>query len=125
MIAVFCNEIDDIPHFLLLCPNAKAFWKSWAKWWFSITKTDIWHLSQLQENIWYGFVGSNGITDVSNYCILYAKYYIYIQRLFNQNKYDVYARLTLLKNTLIIEWEISINNKLDKFEKISIVYDQL
>ncbi len=21
----FCNEIDDIPYFLLLCPNIKAF----------------------------------------------------------------------------------------------------
>ncbi len=41
--------------------------------------------------ILFGFVGSNGIIDVLNYCILYAKYYIYIQRLFNQNKRDVYA----------------------------------
>ncbi len=46
--------------------------------------------------------------------------------LFNQNKLDVYAYLILLKNTLTIERQISINNnKLDKFEKLSIVYDQL
>ncbi len=113
----FCNEIDDIPHFLLLCPNVKAFWKSWAKWWFSVTKTEIRHVDHLQENILFGFVGSNGIIDVLNYCILYAKYYIYIQRIFNQNKLDVYAYLTLLKNTLILERQISINNnKLVKFE---------
>ncbi len=74
-----------------------------AKWWFSITKVDIRHVSHLQENILFGFVGSNGITDVLNYCILYAKYYIYIQRLFNQNKHDGYAYMTLLKNTLTIE----------------------
>ncbi len=48
-----------------------------------------------------------------------------MQRLFNQNKLDVYAYLTLLKNTSTIERQIYIdNNKLDKFEKISIVYDQ-
>ncbi len=91
------------PHFLLLCPNIKAFWKSWAKWWFSVTKTDIRNVDHLQESILFGFVGSNGITDVLNYCILYAKYYIYIQRLFNQNKLYVYAYLTFLKNTLTIE----------------------
>ncbi len=38
--------------------------KSWAKWWFSVTKTDITHVDDLQENILFGFVGSNGITDV-------------------------------------------------------------
>ncbi len=55
-----------------------------------------------------------------------AKYYIYIQRIFNQNKLDVYAYLTFLKNTLTIERQISIyNNKLDQFEIFSIVYDQL
>ncbi len=91
-----------------------------------VTKTDIRHANHLLENILFGFVGSNGITDVLSYCILYAKYYIYIQRLFNQNKLDVSAYLTLLKNTLAIERQISINNtKLDKFEKFSIVYDQL
>ncbi len=53
------------------------------------------------------------------------KIFIY-KWLFNQNKHDVYAFLTLLKTTLIIERQISINsNKLDKFEKVSIVYDQL
>ncbi len=59
----------DIPHFLLLCPNIKAFWKLWAKGWFSITKTNIRHVDHLQENILFGFVGSNSITDVLNYCI--------------------------------------------------------
>ncbi len=91
-----------------------------------MTETDIRHVDHLQENILFGFVSSNGIIDVLNYCILYAKYYIYIQSLSNQNKLDVYAYLTLLKNTLTIEQQISINiNKLDKFKQISIVYDHL
>ncbi len=49
----------------------------------------------------FGFVGFNTNTDVLNYSILYAKYYIYIKRLFNQNKHDVYVYLILPKNTLI------------------------
>ncbi len=36
------------------------------------------------------------------------------------------AYLTLLKNTLTIDRQISVNNnKLDRFERCSIVYDQL
>ncbi len=85
---------------------------------------DMWII--FRKIFYLGFVGSNSITDDLNYCILYAKYYIYIQRLFNQNKLDVDAYLTLLKNTLTIEQQTSINNnKLDKFEKNSIAYDQL
>ncbi len=89
-------------------------------------KTDIRHIDHLQKNILFGFVDSNIITDVLNYCILYAKYCIYILRLFNQNKLDVYAYPTILKNTLTKERLININNnKLDKFEKLSIVYNEL
>ncbi len=118
----FCNEIDDIPHFLLLCPNVKAFWKSWAKWRFSIATTDIRHVDNLQKNILFGFVGSNGFKILYSICKIL---YLYTN-LFNQNKLDVCAYLTLLKNTLTIERQISINNnKLDKFEIFSIVYDQL
>ncbi len=117
-----CNEIYDIPHFLLLCPNVKAFWKSWVKWWFSITNSYIRHIDHLQDNILFGFVDSYSITDVLNYCILYAKYYIYIQRLFNQRKLDVYACLTLLRNAVTIEWQINISNtQLDKFEKLYMI----
>ncbi len=71
----FCN--DDIPHFLLLCPNIKHFRNHGLNGGL-VTKTDIRHVDHLQENILFGFVGSKGITDVLNYCILYAKYYIYI-----------------------------------------------
>ncbi len=116
MIAVIFNEIDDIPHFLLLFPTVKSFWKSSAKWWFSVTKSYI----------LLGFVGTNNITEVLYYCLLYAKYYIYIQKLFNKKKNDVYAYPTLFKNTLKIECQISINNNnLEKFEICSLVYDQL
>ncbi len=122
----FCNEIDDIPHFLLLCPNFKAFWKSQGNGGLVSQKLilDMWII--FRKIFYLGFVGSNSITDDLNYCILYAKYYIYIQRLFNQNKLDVDAYLTLLKNTLTIEQQTSINNnKLDKFEIFSIAYGQL
>ncbi len=111
---IFVMILHDIPHLLLLCPNVKIFWKSCAKWWFCRTNIDIRNVDHLQENILFGCVSTNSITDVLNYCILYAKYYTYIQRLFNNKKFDVYACLTFFKNILKLEWLISIsNNKLD------------
>ncbi len=38
--------------------------------------------------------------------VLYVKYYIYIQHLFNNNTLDLYACLTQLKQALIIEEHI-------------------
>ncbi len=38
-----------------------------------------------------------------NFYTLYAKYYIYIQRLFNNNTLDLYVCLTQLKQALKIE----------------------
>ncbi len=40
---------------------------------------------------------------VLNYCILYTKYYIFIQPLFNNNELDLYVCQTLVKLTLNIE----------------------
>ncbi len=54
-----CNEIDDISHFLLLCPNVRNMWQSGAEWWSSITKTNITNVDHHQENILFGFVINN------------------------------------------------------------------
>ncbi len=43
---------------------------------------------------------------VLNYCILYTKYYIFIQRLFNKNELDLYVCQTQVKLALNIEHSI-------------------
>ncbi len=30
---LFCNEIDNIKHFLLFCPKVHNFWNSFFHWW--------------------------------------------------------------------------------------------
>ncbi len=50
---------------------------------------------------------------VLNYCIPYTKYYIYIQRLFQNNTLDVYACQMQIKAALEIEFQIC-KNKLKK-----------
>ncbi len=64
--------------------------------------------------------------QVLNFCILYAKYYIHIQCLFNNNTLDLYACLTQLKQALKTEENICIKNKNEeKFFKIHFIYDNL
>ncbi len=64
--------------------------------------------------------------DVLNLSTLNAKYYIYIQRVFNNNTLDLYICLTQLKQALKIEENISRkNNNEDKFFKFHFIYEKL
>ncbi len=74
----YCNEIDTITHFLIDCISNKYFWKSWARWWYSITGFNLGEEQYTYESILFGFPGDSDNTIVTNYCILYAKLYIYI-----------------------------------------------
>ncbi len=63
---------------------------------------------------------------VLNICTLYAKYYIYIQQLFNNNTLDLYVCLTQLKEALKIEENICRkNNNEDNFFKFHFIYEKL
>ncbi len=63
---------------------------------------------------------------VLNFCILYAKYYIYIQHLFNNNTLDLYACLTKLKQALKISENIFItNNTEEKVFKFHLIHKKL
>ncbi len=66
----------------------------------------------LEGCIIFGFPSNNEAIQVLNVCLLYTKYYIYIQCLFHCNKLDLYACLTQLKFALDIEYNIckSTNN---------------
>ncbi len=61
---------------------------------------------------------------VTNYCIFYIKYYIYIQKLFNKNHLDVYSCQLQLKHAIEIEYEICNKNKtLVTFDKFNFIYN--
>ncbi len=61
-----------------------------------------------------------------NFCIIYIKYYIYIQRLFNNNLLDVYACKVLLKSVLEAEKDICARNgKTGTFGKYNFIYGNL
>ncbi len=62
----------------------------------------------MYESILFGFLGDHDNTIVTNYCILYAKQDIYLEKLKDKNKYtsfnvDLLEYLSHLKHVLKIE----------------------
>ncbi len=106
--------------------NICYFFRIWANWWNSISKIHITKTNNLEECILFGFSGNDNLTQVLNYCMIYTKYYIYVQRLFDNNHLELYAYLTLLKYNLNIGHQIYKNsNRADKFERFLFLHDNL
>ncbi len=59
------------------------------------------------------------VMQVLNFCILYAKYYIYIQSLFNNYTLDLYTCLDQLKQALKTEENICKKNNMIIWKKYS------
>ncbi len=69
---------------------------------------------------------SSRIFNVINFCILIAKYYIYIQKLINSNKIDFYDYLVQLKQKLQIEQIICIDEgNPSKFKQFEFILDDI
>ncbi len=107
----YCNEINTITHFVIDCISNKYFWKSWARWWYSITDFNIGEEQYIYESILFGFPGDSDNTIVTNYSILYAKQYIYFEKLTDKNKWtsfnvDFLGFLSHLKHVLKLEENI-------------------
>ncbi len=125
----YCNEIYTITHFLIECKTNKYFWKGWSRWWYSITGFNLIEEDYIYEYILFGFPGKSDNSIVANYCILYAKQYIYLEKLKNKNtnfNVDFLGYLSHLKYILKMEESICIkNNQRLKFDKYIIIYENL
>ncbi len=68
----------------------------------------------LEEYIIFGFPSNSDGIQVLTFCLLYTKYYIYIQRFFHGNKLNLYPHLPQFKFALEIEYNIckSTNNEI-------------
>ncbi len=88
-------------------------------------------LCSIKKNILFGFPGISDDAIVINYCVLYAKHYIYLEKLKenkNQNPFniDFLGYLSKLKYILKIEKSICTNkNQNIKFNKFNCIYDNL
>ncbi len=69
-------------------------------WWENLPEIDISDNQVIEQCILFDFPLSNDVMHVLNISMLYVKYYIYIQHLFNNSTLDLYACLTQLKQAL-------------------------
>ncbi len=82
--------------------------------WFQLRRRTIY----IYVSFLFRFPGDSENTIVTNYCILYAKQYIYLEKLKDKNK--------CLKHVLKIEENIcSKNNEKLKVDKFNITYENL
>ncbi len=120
----YSNNADDPPHFFIRYPKVTTFLFYLFNWWEKLS--GLRDSQVIEECILFGFPFNNDGMHVLNFCVLYAKYYISIQRLFNNNTLDLSACLTQLKQALTIEGNMcKKNNNVEKFHKFHFIYEKL
>ncbi len=109
-----------------IAPRFNKFWSYWINWWEYLSGIAIKNSSILEECIILGFPSNYDAIQVLNFCLLYTRYYIYIQCFFHGNKLDLYACLIQLKFALANEYNIykSTNNEIC-FNKYKFIYGNL
>ena len=70
------NEIDDIKHFLVTCDPVLKLWDTFVTWWNIMNLKKLDPLTEV--NIMLGFDCQKDEDLVLNFCLILAKYYIYI-----------------------------------------------
>ncbi len=97
----------SLPHRL---QSQQPILETFGKWWHSLTGFNMRDYPHVHESILFGFPGNSNDAIAINYCILYAKHFIYRAKLNNQNilTIDFLSYLSHLKYILKIENNICI-----------------
>ncbi len=125
---LFCNEIDDIRHFLVFCPKGSQFlefllpvveqngrFRNSSRLWLSGRMHYLW-LSPQGGDLW----------SPKYFFILNAKYYIHNKRLVDDNNIEFLHFLYELKFKLDMEHKIcKMNNTTQTFKNFVFLYDQM
>jgi hypothetical protein len=107
-----CNQPDLLTHFLYDCNETKNFWINFSTWWENTTQETI--LITRNDTI----LGLLNASDTLNACVLFAKWFIYREKINNRNTF-FYKFQFELKYRLDAEKLIAIkNNNLDKYYAI-------
>ena len=101
-----CNKIDTIEHLLFTCIDANKFWNEFNTWWFESMNFTI-KLSIVDIIFGIQNTMNDKFIDVLNFCILFAKQYIYKCR-YKDTKCNLTSFKNLLKERVEIERYIAI-----------------
>ena len=104
---LYCDEDDTIIHFFYECPVIKRFWSCFKRWWQNISNCAL---------IINNFVVMFGITVRDkesinlNYCLILAKYFIFLNRIQRKTVFDFKKFLSYLEYKLNEEYQYYINS---------------
>jgi hypothetical protein len=93
-----CNDLDDIIHFLVACPETANAWKQLERWWNSMTNQSI---VISERDIIIGTKMNGLMHDQLNQIILATKWRIYADKLIGQST-CLYQILCAIRSMLSI-----------------------
>jgi exonuclease III len=113
-----CNELDDIVHYMVECPETKAIWNKVSFWWRGICGQEI-DLSK--QDIILGMETKNAkliMKEQLDVIILATKWKIYTNKQLGQ-ELDIFQVKRKIKQTIdTLEYIANRNQKLGKHDKI-------
>ena len=107
-VCILCHVDNNIPHLFVDCIKVDQFWKN-MKIWLSTVEGKATPLKTI--DIIFGIISS--ARKSINFCILHAKWYIHLNKQVD-NHIHFANFLLYLKNVLVIEKQIAVNQKLIK-----------
>ena len=115
-LCIYCNVTDTIRHYFFDCIKVDIFWQHFSRWMLNVTGVNL-HLGCLDVLLGIHNPNQDPLLDCFNYCMLFAKDYIYNQK--RDNKECVFNLFQLeLKIRLEAEkYRCSLYNKTEQFEK--------
>ena len=118
----FCPNIDDLNHFFIHCAPVKLFWTAFYGWFSRCNHTQVCFPND--QTILFGYSAQDDLHIVLNYCTLYAKYFIYKQRLYGNNAMYIQDFLNELKYNVQVEKMCTVKTP-EKFYKFENIYNAL
>jgi hypothetical protein len=111
-----CHTVEDTAHFLHDCEETSSFWLNFARWWNNNTQENI---TITRKDTILGILNAS---DTLNACVLFAKWFIYREKI-NQRNTHFYKFQCELKYRLAAEKLIAINN--NQLENFNITWRDL
>ena len=113
---LYCDDEDSIGHFFYNCVVLKQFWISFKNWWSKLTNRICYEHAFNEQVVVFGVKIDGNESITFNYCLIVAKYFIYINRLQESQTFDFYRYQCVLKCRLEEEYTYyKENGKLDSF----------
>jgi hypothetical protein len=107
-----CDKVDNITHFMWECNETNIFWVQFSDWWSKSTQEKI---KITKNDTIFGLLNA---PDSLNACVLFAKWFVYREKINSRNT-NFFKFRCELKYRLAAEKIIAINNnKLIQYQAI-------